>query len=52
MLIQLYPHLPFGFYDNDIDFQTDADKITKFCARSLGWPIENVELQLKLLDCF
>ena len=36
---------PFGFYDNDSDFQTDANKVTNFCARRLGWPIENVELQ-------
>ena len=35
----------FGFYDNDTQFQTDADKVTNFCARRLGWPIENVELQ-------
>lgn len=36
---------PFGFYDNDSEFQTDANKVTNFCARRLGWPIENVELQ-------
>lgn len=36
---------PFGFYDNDYQFQQDADKVTKFCAQRLGWPIENVELQ-------
>ena len=36
---------PFGFYDNDYQFQVDADKVAKFCAQRLGWPIENVELQ-------
>jgi hypothetical protein len=36
---------PFGFYDYDYDFQIDADKVSKYCAQSLGWPIENVELQ-------
>ena len=36
---------PFGFYDNDIEFKSDADKVTNFCARRLGYPIENVELQ-------
>ena len=36
---------PFGFYNNDLQFQADADKVTNFCARRLGWPIENVELQ-------
>jgi len=36
---------PFGFYDYDYQFQVDADKVTKFCALRLGYPIENVELQ-------
>jgi len=36
---------PFGFYDNDYQFQLDADKVAKFCALRLGYPIENVELQ-------
>jgi hypothetical protein len=36
---------PFGFYDYDPDFQVDADKVAKYCAQRLGWPIENVELQ-------
>lgn len=36
---------PFGFYDNDIDFQQDADKVADFCARRLGYPLADVELQ-------
>jgi len=36
---------PFGFYDSDSDFQTDAVRVAKFCATRLGYPIENVELQ-------
>ena len=36
---------PFGFYDNDQDFQTDADKVSVFCARRLGYPLTDVELQ-------
>jgi hypothetical protein len=36
---------PFGFYDTDTDFQSDADKVAKFCAQRLGYPITNVELQ-------
>jgi len=36
---------PFGFYDNDTDFQTDADKVAVFCARRLGYPLTDVELQ-------
>ena len=36
---------PFGFYDNDQDFQSDADKVSVFCARRLGYPLTDVELQ-------
>lgn len=36
---------PFGFYDNDIDFQKDADLVVKYCARRLGYPIIDIELQ-------
>jgi len=36
---------PFGFYDNDIDFQSDSDKVADFCARRLGYPLADVELQ-------
>ena len=39
------PPTPFGFYDNDTQFQTDANKVSNFCALHLGYPIENVELQ-------
>jgi hypothetical protein len=36
---------PFGFYDNDTDFQTDADRVAMFVARRLGYPLVDVELQ-------
>ena len=36
---------PFGFYDNDLDFKLDADKVADFCARRLGYPLADVELQ-------
>jgi hypothetical protein len=36
---------PFGFYDNDTDFQNDADKVAIFVARRLGYPLVDVELQ-------
>jgi hypothetical protein len=36
---------PFGFYDNDAAFKTDADKVANFCARRLGYPITDIELQ-------
>ena len=36
---------PFGFYDNDLDFQTDVDKFAIFASRRLGYPIVDIELQ-------
>ena len=36
---------PFGFYDNQLDFQNDADKVVTYCVRRLGYPIMDVELQ-------
>ena len=39
------PPTPFGFYDTDSEFKTDANKVANFCALRLGYPIENVELQ-------
>ena len=36
---------PFGFYDNDIEFQQDADRVAVFCARRLGYPLTDIELQ-------
>ena len=36
---------PFGFYDNDAEFQIDADKVSVFCSRRLGYPLTDVELQ-------
>ncbi len=36
---------PFGFYDSDTAFQTDADKVASFCATRLGYPLMDVELQ-------
>jgi hypothetical protein len=36
---------PFGFYDYDVDFQRDADKVAHFCTRRLGYPLVDIELQ-------
>ena len=36
---------PFGFYDSDTAFQSDADKVASFCAQRLGYPLMDVELQ-------
>ena len=36
---------PFGLYDKDSSFQTDAPKFAEWCAKRLGYPIMSVELQ-------
>ena len=36
---------PFGFYDYDYQFQQDADKLVTYCARRLGYPLTDIELQ-------
>ena len=36
---------PFGFYDNETDFQTDSDKFSLFASRRLGYPLVEIELQ-------
>ena len=38
---------PFGFYDNDLEFEKDADKVANFCALRLGYPLVEIELQAK-----
>lgn len=44
---------PFGFYDTDAQFSTDADKVARYCAVKLGYPIMDVELQdIQLYACF
>jgi hypothetical protein len=35
---------PFGIYDDDYIFQEDAPKVALWCARRLGYPIQNIEL--------
>lgn len=37
--------VPFGFYNSDTSFQTDAVKVAKFCAQRLGYPLVDIELQ-------
>lgn len=44
---------PFGFYDSDTDFQSDAVKVAKFCGARLGYPLMDVELQdTSFFACF
>ncbi len=37
--------VPFGFYNSDTEFTTDAVKVAKFCAARLGYPLVDIELQ-------
>ena len=44
---------PFGFYDEDSEFQTQAPQFATWCARRLGYPIMSVELQdIQFYACF
>jgi len=44
---------PFGFYDNEVDFKTDADKVASFCAQRLGYPTVDIEMGSgSLYACF
>ena len=44
---------PFGFYDNDPEYQSDGPKVANYCARKLGYPVLDVELQdLNIYACF
>ena len=36
---------PFGLFDNDSEFQTEAPQVASWCAKRLGYPIMDVELQ-------
>jgi hypothetical protein len=44
---------PFGFYDNDLKFQTDVEKVADWCAKRLGYPLVDIELQaVNFFTCF
>ena len=36
---------PFGIYDADTSFVSDAPKVASWCAKRLGYPIIDVELE-------
>ena len=43
----------FGYYDHDGEFKQDADKVADWCAKRLGYPISQVELQdINFYTCF
>jgi len=44
---------PFGTFDADAQFQGDTDKFANWCAKRLGYPIVDVELQdVNFYACF
>jgi hypothetical protein len=44
---------PFGTFDSDAVFQSDADKFADWCAKRLGYPMVDVELQdVNFYTCF
>lgn len=44
---------PFGIYDSDLLFQSDAPKVADWCAKRLGYPIVDVELEApNIFACF
>ena len=44
---------PFGYYDLDAQFQSDGPKVANYCARKLGYPVMDVELQdINFYTCF
>jgi hypothetical protein len=48
-----YGLTPFGFYDQDADFQVEAPKAASFVARRLGYPVVDVELtHRQIYACF
>ena len=43
----------FGFYDNDDSFQTDTELVADWCAKRLGYPLVDIELQaVNFYTCF
>jgi len=44
---------PFGTFDSDADFQAEADPFADWCAKRLGYPLVDVELQdVNFYTCF
>ena len=44
---------PFGHYDTDSEFQSSVDKTAEWCAKRLGYPIVDIELQdINFYACF
>ena len=44
---------PFGLYDTDTDFTSSADNTADWCAKRLGYPLTDIELQdINFYTCF
>ena len=44
---------PFGLYDTDLQFASESVRVADYCAKKLGYPIMEVELQdTQLFACF
>tara|TARA_R110001632_G_scaffold121319_6_gene234026 strand:- start:595 stop:1749 length:1155 start_codon:yes stop_codon:yes gene_type:complete len=44
---------PFGIYDSDSEFQIEAPKTAKWCAKRMGYPIVDIELnEESFFACF
>jgi hypothetical protein len=44
---------PFGLYDNDIVYVSESLKVADFCAKKLGYPITDIEMQdIQFYACF
>jgi hypothetical protein len=51
--IAISGNTPFGYYDSDTQFQSDGPKVANYCARKLGYPVMDVELQdVNFYTCF
>ncbi|MEK9767372.1 MAG: hypothetical protein VW683_00510 [Betaproteobacteria bacterium] len=48
-----FGNTPFGFFDSELEFQTDGPKVADFVAQRLGYPILDVELKdVNIYTCF
>jgi len=49
----VWGNTPFGFYDNDLEFQQEAPLFATWCSRRLGYPVVEIELQdINFYACF
>tara|TARA_B100000214_G_scaffold126413_1_gene89922 strand:+ start:398 stop:1561 length:1164 start_codon:yes stop_codon:yes gene_type:complete len=49
----IYGTTPFGLYDNDSEFQIEGPQFATWCAKRLGYPIVDIELQdTQFYACF